>query len=126
MPKLRGIRLIKDMVNRLDPTNCGMEQDPAYCTAVVLLAAIRIGPRINELVTFTGYESKFVGEIFERMRLAGLWSDTNVRSDHWLAEDGDTIRPAVFWADVAVAEGLATAQPEGPIRVKYWALERKQ
>ena len=124
MPLSPSIRLIKDMVNRLDPSISGMEEDPAYRTAVVLLAALRIGPRVNDLATLTGYESKFVGDIFARMRLAGLWSETEVRSDHWLAEDGDTIQPAVFWADALVAQGLAMAQPEGPIRVRYWALER--
>lgn len=123
MPPAIDIRLIKDMVNRLDPTLKGMEEDPAYRTAVILLAAVRVGPRVNELAIVTGYDSNFVRDIFERMRLAGLWSATEVRSDHWLAEDGDSIQPAVFWADALVAQGLAMAQPEGPIHVRYWALD---
>jgi len=110
------------MVDRLDPSISGMEEDTAYRTAVVLLAAVSIGSRVNDLAAFTGYERKFVRDISERMRLAGLWSQTGVRSDHWLAADGDTIEPAAFWADALVAQGLAMAQPEGPIRVRYWAL----
>lgn len=123
MTERTGMALIKDMVNQLDPSSSGTDEDPWYRTAVVLLAAVRIGPRVNDLVALTGYETKFVRDIFHKMRLAGLWSETRVRSDHWLAEDGDTIQPAVFWADTLVAQGLAMAQPEGPIRVKYWALE---
>jgi hypothetical protein len=120
------VTLIKDIVDRLDPTIKGQEEHPDYRTAVVLLAAVRVGPVVDKLVALTGYESEFVGHILERMRLAGLWSETKVKIGHWLAEDGDTIKTAVFWADVLVAQGLLMAQPEGPIRVRYWILEDKE
>jgi len=56
------------------------------------------------------------------MRLSGLWSAMEARCDHWLAEDGDTIRSAVFWADVLVALGLLAAQPNGPTGIRYQAV----
>ncbi len=118
------IAAIKDLAGKLDPSMKDEEEDhPAYRTAVVVLAAVAVGPRICELAALTGYDHDFVAVISERMRLAGLWSETQVKSDHWLAEDGDTIQPVVFLSDVLVAQGLLMAQPEGPIRVRYWPLE---
>src|SRR5215831_9364988 len=100
------IALIKDIVNRLDPSIAGKEDDPAYRSAVVLLAAVSSGPVVEQLVNVTGYDDSFVDEIAARMRVAGLWTATKVKSDHWLAEDGDTIVSAAFWTDVLVAQGL--------------------
>jgi len=56
------------------------------------------------------------------MRVAGLWTATKVKFDHWLAEDGDTIVSAAFWTDLLVAEGLLIAQPEGST-IRYWAVK---
>lgn len=61
------IRLIKNMVDRLDPSCAGDEEDPGYRAAVVLLGAVQVGPVVNELVRLTGYESGFVSDIFARM-----------------------------------------------------------
>jgi hypothetical protein len=94
-----------------------------YRTAVVVLAAVRVGPIVNKLVALTRYDTKFVEDISLRMRLSGLWSDTQVRSDHWVHDGNDTIEPAVFWSDVLVAQGFLMAQPEGPIRVRYWVIK---
>ena len=117
------IKLIKNIVDRLDSSIAGEESNPAYRAAVVLLAAVSVGAVVDKLVTLTGYESSFVNDIFQRMCLAGLWSATRVRIDHWLAEDEDTIQPAVFWSDVLVAEGLLIAQPVGPTQIWYRAVE---
>jgi hypothetical protein len=116
------ISLIKDIVNRLDPSIAGQEDDPGYRTAVVLLAAASSGPVVGQLINVTGYGDSFINEIAARMRLAGLWTATNVKSDHWLAEDGHTILSAAFWTDVLVAEGLLIAQPEGST-IRYWAVK---
>jgi hypothetical protein len=107
------ITLIKDIIDRLDPSIAGEEGDPGYRAAVVLLAAVSVGPVVDKLVTLTGYETSFVNDICQRMYRAGLWSATEVRIDHWLAEDGDTIQAVQFWIDVLIAEGLLIAQPVG-------------
>ncbi len=117
---------MRGMVDRLDPLIEGRDDDPAFRTAVVLLAAACLGPDVDGLVARTGYERELITKIADRMRLAGLWSNTSVSYQHWLADDGDTIEPCSFWADVLVAEGLVAARPGGPASVRYWAIEPVQ
>jgi hypothetical protein len=70
---------------------------------VLLTAAAVVGPDVDRLIAFTHYSWKFVEAVSFRMRAAGRWTDTAVRTDHWF--DGDAFLPGGFWLDCLVADG---------------------
>jgi hypothetical protein len=79
-------------------------QSQKFRTAVILMAAAyMVGPRIDLLLSFTGYPLPFVAEISRRMRENDLWSDDGVATDGWF--EGDKVAVG-FWLDCLVAEGL--------------------
>jgi len=53
------ITLIKDMVDRLDPSIAGKEGDPGYRAAVVLLAAVAVDPVLDKLIETDWLRAQF-------------------------------------------------------------------
>jgi hypothetical protein len=104
---MRGhdLKFAREVLEELDPAMKGCEDEPGYRTAVVLLAALQLGPNVDALSRFTGYSWDFVRAIAGRSIEAGLWTEDDVGCDHWFAEDGQ-VRCIVFWADTAVDQGL--------------------
>jgi len=100
------IMAIKQMVRGIDP-DVPDESDPGFQAAVLVLAAVSVGPLVNALSDFTGYDEEFVSEIAARMTAAGLWSNNVVCSRHWLKPGA--INRVLFMSDVMVAQGLLVA-----------------
>jgi hypothetical protein len=114
------LKFVKAALEELDPAMQGCEDEPGYRTAIVLLAALELGPNVEALSRFTGYSPKFIREIAWRSVEAGLWTDDDVCCEHWFTQDGQ-VRLVVFWADTAVAEGVLIrrwTEEDGAYR--YW------
>jgi hypothetical protein len=115
------LKFVKEALEELDPAMKGCEDEPGYRTAIVLLAALELGPDAEALSRFTGYSPKFIRESAWRSVEAGLWTDDDVCCDHWLAQDGQ-VRFVVFWMDTLVAEGVLVrrwTEEDGAYR--YWS-----
>ena len=78
--QLRGhdLKFVKEALEELDPAMKGCEDEPGYRTAIVLLAALELGPNVDALSRFTGYSTDFVREIARRSFEAGLWTEDDV------------------------------------------------
>ena len=117
------LRFVREALEDLDPAMKGGEDEPGYRTAIVLLAALELGPNVDALSRFTGYSPDFVRAIAGRSVEAGLWTDDDVCCEHWFAQDGQ-LRCTVFWTDTLVAEGLVVrswSEEDGAYR--YWTKE---
>jgi hypothetical protein len=99
------LRLVKEMVEELDPELRNQEDDLGYRVAVVLLSAVQLGPDVAKLSRSTGYEMALITDIWLRMQRAELWNEMDVCCDHWFLNN--MMSSTQFWLDVLVAEGLA-------------------
>ncbi len=108
---------IKAEIEKLEPDLKGKEDDLDYRTAVVLLAALAVGPSVDRLVEFTGYSRDFIAGISLRMHASGLWEGRGVHVSHWF--QGDLFSSAPFWADVLVAQGLVEARRAANGELQY-------
>lgn len=70
-----NLKFVKEVLEELDPAMKGCEDEPGYRTAIVLLAALELGPNVDALSRFTGYSPDFVREIACRSVEAGLWTE---------------------------------------------------
>jgi hypothetical protein len=90
---------IKQFIKTLDP---GLpEDDDAFKTATLLLAALIVGADEEKLADFTGLDPDFIAPRAERLRQNGVWQGEQTHCD-WDNEEGGAI---AFWLDVNVAEG---------------------
>lgn len=82
------------------------EDELSFQTAVVLFAAMVVGPDMDNLTAMTGYPREFVGDIAFRARDTGLWIDGRVCYVHWFK--GDSVRFVPILCDILVIEGKLT------------------
>ena len=94
------IERVRAEVKRMDPNVD--ENSSEFRSAVILLSALVVGPRVREVATFTGYKYRDVAERFRRLRASGVVRQGQL-SIQWFDEDGGGI---AFWLDVLVAEGM--------------------
>ena len=92
-------------VMRLDPSV--KVDDPAFGTAVVVLAAAVVGPNIKRIASFTGYGRPFVAEKARRLRKQKVWVGGKLDVD-WFKPKGEGV--VAFWLDVVLADGLLVRQ----------------
>ena len=113
-------KFVKEALEELDPAMKGCEDEAGYRTAIVLLAALELGPNVDALSRFTGYSPAFVREIAWRSVEAGLWTDDDVCYEHWFTHDGQ-VKCIAFWTDTLVAEisPLQVSEEDGAYR--YWS-----
>lgn len=83
-----------------------------YHTGLVLLAAARVGPKVNRIAGMLQLEESFVSEIAIWMRGSQLWDETSASADDWFDE------PAFvgFFEHLGVAMGFTVCvqTDEGP------------
>jgi hypothetical protein len=78
--------------------------DPAFKSAVLLLASTQVGARVKALQDFTAYPRAFIEARAHNLLKSNVWTkDGCVRHSGWFDKrDGGV----AFWLDVAVAEGF--------------------
>jgi hypothetical protein len=103
------VALVKKVVEDLDPSLQGWEDEDDYRVAVVLLTALTIGTRVGHLASFTGYPTDFIALIRTRMIRAELWTGNDTCCDHWFPSKR-TVDGIAFWRDVSVGTGQKTRQ----------------
>jgi hypothetical protein len=96
---------IEKEVHRLDPKV--KKDSTAFKCAVFLLSAVVVGPVIDRLKKFTGYDEAFVREKLQLMRQNDIVNGLRGRKlrVEWFEKETGGL---AFWADVAVLEGLLT------------------
>jgi hypothetical protein len=101
------LKFLKKTLIEIDPSLERCEEDESFKTALVLLAALSCGPNVGRLADITHAPREFVTTIRRRMIQVGLWTELDVCCDHWFAS-ASVLRPAAFWSDVLIAQGLVT------------------
>jgi hypothetical protein len=92
------LQRIKNLVHRLDPE---LETtDEAYDVAVIMLAALEVGPNIRRIARFTQLTYRAVTEVSRRLRANGVWQGTKTVAG-WAGKDGGL----AFWLDDNVGLG---------------------
>jgi hypothetical protein len=76
---IKQVRQIVD--ERVEPS------DPAYETAVTMVAALFVGPNVDAIVGLTGSTKDLVENIASRMRGSVLWTDEGVDYYDWFSDD---------------------------------------
>ena len=95
---------LKQTIHELDPEL--KETDDYFKSALVLLTALYVGPRVVAVSKFTGLPRQFVRERAARLRDSKVWVKGATQGE-WRDPDNGGI---AFWMDVAVAEGLLARQ----------------
>jgi hypothetical protein len=80
------------------------EGDPSRDTALVMIAAVFVGPFEAAVAEVTGCPGAFVSVIAARLRASGLWTDGGTDYANWFASDNLGI--ANFALDIDTAEGV--------------------
>jgi hypothetical protein len=78
--------------------------DPSRATALVMIAALFVGPSEVAVAEITGCPVAFVSVIAARLRASGLWTDAGVDYADWFATGNLGI--ANFALDIDTAEGV--------------------
>jgi len=113
-------KFIEDTAEEFYPRPKGDEDHGEYRTAVVLIAAMGVGPNVSRLTDLTGYPQEFIAAISFNMREAGLWAEDGVCYEHWF--EGDLIRDVALWLDVMVAQGRLVRQRHDDGKFRYKAV----
>jgi hypothetical protein len=79
--------------------------DPSYETAVIMVAAMFVGPHVDAIVGLTGYSRELVQRIALRLRASGIWTTEGVDYDDWLSDDDARVITAMT-LHLGIAEGL--------------------
>lgn len=90
---------IKNIIHELDPNL--QEEDSAFSSAMILLAAAEVGPNADDIASLTNLSSEAVKERFARLEQNGVFKDGKIYCDWFDEETGTT----AFWLDVCIAEG---------------------
>lgn len=94
---------LRDRLSRtvccLDPAVSSSED--TFKAAVVMLAALEVGPNADRIAKLVGYPRTLVRIFGRRLRECGVW-DGGVTKADWGDEKTGTI---AFWCDVGVAVG---------------------
>jgi hypothetical protein len=80
------------------------EGDPSRDTALVMIAALFVGPSEAAVAEITGCSGAFVELIAERLRASAMWTDAGTDYADWFASDNLGI--ANFALDIDTAEGI--------------------
>lgn len=98
--KVNGVTFqqVKQEVHRID-RNFKQED---FKIASVLLASLVTGPNQERLVSYTGYDKRFVQQVANRCRTNGIWRGKNVNAEWGSKEDGTLS----FIMDLLVVKGL--------------------
>ena len=104
-----NLQEIQHEVRRMDPKVSG----ESFKAAVVLLAALVVGPSAPQVSAFTGYPIGLCREFSARLRESGVWKDGKTHCEWFDDKCGGT----AFWLDVAVAQGFVErAKPRRKIK----------
>ncbi len=79
------------------------EDNDSFESAVVMIAAIFVGPSEEQIARVTGYSQEFVSQIGARLKESGLWTTDGTDYYEWDHTKMGCIR---FVADLGVAEGI--------------------
>ena len=115
------LKFVKETVKECFGLAQEHEDDTAFRSAVVLIAAFVEGANIERLTALTGYPPEFVADISLRARSAGLWVNEQVCYEHWF--EGDIIRPQAILCDVMVVEGLLIRRENEDGEIQYKAVQ---
>jgi hypothetical protein len=80
------------------------EGDPSRDTALVMIAALFVGPSEAAVAEITGCSGAFVELIAERLRASAMWTDAGTDYADWFASDNLGI--ANLALDLDTAEGV--------------------
>jgi hypothetical protein len=103
----RGIMKQNDIIEQVRQTVDGFVDggDPSYGTAMILVAALFVGPNVDAIVSLTGSAASLVENVACRMRASGMWTDEGAKYDDWFCNDG--LRGiAAFALDLGIGEGF--------------------
>ena len=78
--------------------------DPSRDAALVMIAALFLGPDTAAIATTTGISFEFVQCIGERLRASGLWTDVGTDYSDWSA--AKPLGVINFGLDLDVGEGV--------------------
>ena len=78
--------------------------DPSRDTALIMVAALFVGPDVGAVAEITGCSFELVSVIADRLRASGLWVDGGTDYADWFASDNLGI--ANFALDIDTAEGI--------------------
>ena len=96
----------KEMLDQLERilSKIAMEEDEgSYRAARIMMAAIFVGPNIEDVMEVTGYSGEEVNEIAFRLRSSRLWTAERTNYLEWSAEGRGYLN---FSMDLLVARGL--------------------
>lgn len=101
------LKMLKAEIHRMDPKL--PEGDPAFNSALVMLATLKAGTNADAIARFTGLPRAYVRARAKRLRETGIWTRGNQLSCEWFGKDGGVS----FWADSLVLDGLLERVPAG-------------
>lgn len=100
------IQEIKKAVKEMDPNL--KTTDPAYKTAILLIATANVGPTQPKLCALTRYPAATVKTFLERGRESGVLKGTKINHSGWFdKKDGGM----AFWLDVLTVQGMVQRVP---------------
>jgi hypothetical protein len=81
----------------------GPEESPSlFCSAVVLLSCVAVGPNADRIARFTGYNRDKVRKIARRIRANKIWEGYSMDIGPWMDKEQGTV---AFILDAMVANG---------------------
>jgi hypothetical protein len=99
--------------------------DPDYETAVIMVAALFIGPNVDAIVDLTGCTRDIVDSIASRMRASGMWTDEGVDYDDWFSDDLRGIVAFAMNLHIATGKFIRTNQKTSTGDWIYEAVDHK-
>ena len=79
--------------------------DPSYETAVIMVAAVFVGPNVEAIVGVTESSRELVESIASRMRASGIWTNEGVDYDDWFSDD-DRRGISAIGLHLGIAQGI--------------------
>lgn len=97
--KVTTKRQVTNMVRKFDPDIA--EDEPAFETYSIILAALVVGPNVKKIATFLEIPRLSVAKRAKNLREQKVWIGNKIHAN-WDGEDGGVS----FIADCLVADGL--------------------
>jgi hypothetical protein len=99
--------------------------DSSYETAVIMVAALFVGPHVDEIVGLTGYSGELVESIASRMRASGIWTNECVDYDEWFSDDFRGLPAIGLHLGIATGNCIRTNQKTSSGGWIYKVVDRK-
>ena len=86
------------------------EGTDSFKAAVVMVAALFVGPSVEKITELSGYTPEFVDVVAQRLIESGLWKDDHTDYQEW--DDRSESGLIKFTMDLLVAEGMVVRTGE--------------